>query len=231
MIYLHVLFYRKRRRTSPKPKDETQESDYHQYQEIPAIKATTIKENNQNLSSSNIYEHTSENKRNKVKLNGGAPKECHGTDQNGTEMTLMKGTEFEQNPLYSTQDSYKQKSEPLYTVPGKKPGVTVEDNVLYESTVGNKDSKDYKVTKNADPVYTVPKKKQHVTMEDNILYESTDICKNKGEPVKKEVEPVYSLPDKNKTGVTMEDNVLNERTDSINTDNTVMVDNDIYSKD
>ena len=224
-----MLFYRKRRQTSPKPKGETQESDYHQYQEIPGIKATTIKENEQNPSSSNKYEHTSENKRNKVKLNGGAPKECHGMDQNGTELTVMKGTEFEQNPLYSTQDSYKQNSEPLYTVPGKMSGVTVEDNVLYESTDSNKEAKDYKVTKNADPVYTVPKKKQHVTMEDNILYEGTGICRNKGEPAKKELEPVYSLPDKNKKRVTMEDNILYESTYNVNTDNTVMVDNAIYS--
>ena len=241
-MMISFSFYRKRRKTSATPKDETQESDYNQYQEIPDIKNTRPKENNQNLSSSNIYEHSCENKKNKVKLNGTAPNKCQGTVINGTErdeknvMSVMKETEFQQNPVYSTQESYglhcleisQQNSEPLQTVLGKREGVTIEDSVLYESTDSKKDAKDFDITKNADPVYTVPKKKQYVTMEDNIVHESS---RNKGQSGKKELEPVYSLPDKNKKGVTMEDNVLYESTDNINTDNTVMVDNDIYSKD
>ena len=235
-MMISVSFYRKRSKASSTPKDETQESDYNQYQEIPDIKNTRIKENKQNPSSSNIYEHTSENKKNKDKLNGTATKECHGTVIHGTDPSVMKETEFKQNPMYSTKESYglrslkssKQNSEPLQTVLGKREGVTIEDNVLYESTDSKNDAKDFDITKNADPVYTVPKKKQHVTMEDNIVYDSS---RHKGQSGKKELEPVYSLPDKNKKGVTMEDNVLYESTDNINTDNTVIVDNDIYSKD
>ena len=89
MIY--ILFYRNRRQKSQTPKDA---------KEISEIKNTTTKGNTQNLSSSNIYEHSSKNKRNKVKLNSG-PK-CHNTDQNGTELKVMKETEVEQNPVYST---------------------------------------------------------------------------------------------------------------------------------
>ena len=142
------------------------------------------------------------------------------------ELTNQKANVFEENPLYAGQGnstnssvqlghtkkeiSYSVPNKPkegskqkvaVYCVPQKdKKEVTMEENILYESTSNRKDKQ------NPEPVYTVPDKKDKVIMEDNILYESTNNRIDKQKP-----EPVYMVPDK-KNKVTMEDNILYEIT-------------------
>ena len=114
--------------------------------------------------------------------------------------------------------------EPVYTVPDKNKGVTMEDNVIYESSDNNIGLHDINKQGEADGV------KNGVTMEDNVLYESSDNRNAMVRSGNKKTEPVYTVPNKNK--VTMEDNILYESTD--NTDRSqgddVMVDNELYSK-
>ena len=122
------------------------------------------------------------------------------------------------------KSSTSKQKEPVYTVPSKNKGVTMEDNVIYKSSDNNIGLHD--INKQGDPAGV----KNGVTIEDNVLYESSDNNNAMGRSGNKKTEPVYTEPNKNK--VTMEDNILYESTD--NTDRSqgddVMVDNELYSK-
>ena len=132
--------------------------------------------------------------------------------------------------LYSVPDKGKGKTdttkqkEPVYTVPNKNKEVTMEDNVIYESSDNNIGLHDF--NKQRDPADV----KNGVTMEDNVLYESSDNSNAMVRIGNKKTEPVYTVPNKNK--VTMEDNILYESTDNTSRSQgeEVMVDNELYSK-
>ena len=111
--------------------------------------------------------------------------------------------------------------EPVYTVPNKNKGVTMEDNVIYESSDNNIGL--HETNKQGDPAGV----KNEVTMEDNVLYESSDNRNAMVRSGNKKTEPVYTVPNKNK--VTMEDNILYESTDNIDRSqgDNVMVDNEL----
>ena len=122
------------------------------------------------------------------------------------------------------KSSTSKQKEPVYTVPYKNKGVTMEDNVIYESSDNNICLHD--TNKQGDPAGV----KNGVTMEDNVLYESSDNSNAMVRSGNKKAEPVYTEPNKNK--VTMEDNILYESTDNADRSqgDDVMVDNDLYSK-
>ena len=150
------------------------ESEYHEYHDIPDAYHTKIKDDDYN--STYVTQFRGKDNNAYEDINDPADQKC-GQVRDKVKPNTLEGTEFEDNPLYESQESTV--DEPIdglnqYRLANPiredqiNATITTEVNAKY----GKKDNQEE--GRPNEPVYSISSKKKSVTMEDNILYEGTD---------------------------------------------------------
>ena len=164
------------------------DSDYHEYHDIPNAYHTKIRDGDYNSTyvtqfqgkDNNTYEDITDpaeldtaNKHDEKESN-----KDDGQVREKVKPKTLEGTEFEDNPLYESQEGTV--DEPVDIIVNQyslanpiqedeiNATITTEVNAKY----GKKDNQEE--GRPNEPVYSTSTKKNSVTMEDNILYEGTD---------------------------------------------------------
>ena len=191
MLKLSVL--RKRKRSAKKETGK----DYHEYHDIPDVYHTKIQDGDCNSTYITQFQGKDNNAYEEIT----GPAELKTTHKHNVKENIQKGnqaietaelktledTEFEDNPLYESQESTV--DEPIDMVnqyslansiseDATNAAITTEVNGKYNKKDNQEEGRP------SEPVYSISSKKNSVTMEDNILYEGTDnTSKNQNDDV------------------------------------------------
>ena len=182
-MLLNFCVFRKRKLSAQKEEDT--ESDYHEYHDIPDAYHTKINDGDYNSTHGTQFQAKDNNAYEDINdpadLNTADKHDVKESNQKCSQvrekvkLKTLEGTEFEDNPLYESQESAV--DEPIdmlnpYSL-ANPIGEDEKNTTISTEVNANGKNNNQHVGRPNEPEYSVSSKNS-VTMEDNILYEGTD---------------------------------------------------------